>query len=121
MSESEFINAVIKKADCALLLDVNNIYVNSINHRYDPFEFLASLPGERTAYIHIAGHYEEADDLRVDTHGTAVIDPVWALLEKSYALFGVKPTLLERDFNIPPLPELMSELDFIKQRQSQCL
>ena len=121
MSESEFINAVIKKADCALLLDVNNIYVNSINHRYDPFEFLASLPGERTAYIHIAGHYEEADDLRVDTHGTAVIAPVWALLEKSYALFGVKPTLLERDFNIPPLPELMSELDFIKQRQSQCL
>ena len=121
MSESEFINAVIKKADCALLLDVNNIYVNSINHRYDPFEFLASLPGERTAYIHIAGHYEEAQDLRVDTHGTAVIDPVWALLEKSYALFGVKPTLLERDFNIPPLPELMSELDFIKQRQSQCL
>ncbi len=120
MSESEFINAVIKKADCALLLDVNNIYVNSINHRYDPFEFLASLPGERTAYIHIAGHYEEAEDLRVDTHGTAVIDPVWALLEKSYALFGVKPTLLERDFNIPPLPELMSELDFIKQRQSQC-
>ncbi|QEY13297.1 DUF692 domain-containing protein [Cellvibrio sp. KY-YJ-3] len=121
MSESEFINAVIKKADCALLLDVNNIYVNSINHRYDPFEFLASLPGERTAYIHIAGHYEEADDLRVDTHGTAIIDSVWALLEKSYALFGVKPTLLERDFNIPPLPELMSELDFIKQRQSQCL
>lgn len=120
MSESEFINAVIKKADCALLLDVNNIYVNSINHRYDPFEFLASLPGERTAYIHIAGNYEEAEDLRVDTHGTAVIDPVWALLEKSYALFGVKPTLLERDFNIPPLPELMSELDFIKQRQSQC-
>lgn len=121
MSESEFINAVIKKADCALLLDVNNIYVNSINHRYDPFEFLASLPGERTAYIHIAGHYEEAEDLRVDTHGTAVIDPVWALLEKSYALFGVKPTLLERDFNIPPLPELMNELDFIKQRQSQFL
>lgn len=120
MSESEFINAVIKKADCALLLDVNNIYVNSINNRYDPFEFLASLPGERTAYIHIAGHYEEAEDLRVDTHGTAVIDPVWALLEKSYALFGVKPTLLERDFNIPPFPELMSELDFIKQRQSQC-
>lgn len=121
MSESEFINAVIKKADCALLLDVNNVYVNSINHRYDPFEFLASLPGERTAYIHIAGHYEEADDLRVDTHGTAVVDPVWELLEKTYTLFGVKPTLLERDFNIPPLPELMRELDFIKRRQAQFL
>ena len=117
MSESEFINAVIKKADCALLLDVNNIYVNSINHRYDPYEFLASLPGERTAYIHIAGHFEEAEDLRVDTHGTPVINPVWKLLEKTYELFGVKPTLLERDFNIPPLPELMSELEEIKKRQ----
>lgn len=117
MSESEFINAVIKKADCALLLDVNNIYVNSINHQYDPYEFLASLPGERTAYIHIAGHYHEAEDLRVDTHGTAVISPVWDLLDKAYALFGVKPTLLERDFNIPPLPDLIAELGEIKKRQ----
>jgi uncharacterized protein (UPF0276 family) len=117
MSESEFINAVIKKSDCALLLDVNNVYVNSINHQYDPFEFLASLPGERTAYIHIAGHYHEAEDLRIDTHGTSVIAPVWGLLEKAYQLFGVKPTLLERDFNIPPLPELMGELDEIKHRQ----
>ncbi len=117
MSESEFINAVINKADCALLLDVNNIYVNSINHGYDPYEFLASLPGERTAYIHIAGHYHEAEDLRVDTHGTPVIASVWQLLEKSYELFGIKPTLLERDFNIPPLSELMAELDEIKKRQ----
>lgn len=119
MSESEFINAVIKKADCALLLDVNNIYVNSINHGYDPYEFLASLPGERTAYIHIAGHYEEANDLRVDTHGTAVIQTVWDLLDKAYALFGVKPTLLERDFNIPLLPDLLAEVDCIKQCQSK--
>jgi uncharacterized protein (UPF0276 family) len=117
MTESEFINAVIKKADCALLLDVNNIYVNSINHNYDPYEFLASLPGERTAYIHIAGHYKEAEDLRVDTHGAPVIASVWSLLDKTYELFGVKPTLLERDFNIPPLPELMLELDEIKKRQ----
>jgi len=121
MSESEFINAVIRKADCALLLDVNNIYVNSINHGYDPHEFLASLPGERTAYIHIAGHYHEADDLRVDTHGMAVIDPVWQLLEKAYELFGVKPTLLERDFNIPPLPELLAEINEIKIRQQPVL
>jgi uncharacterized protein len=119
MSESEFIRAIINKADCALLLDVNNIYVNSINHRYDPYEFLASLPGERTAYIHIAGHYEEAEDLRVDTHGAPVIHPVWQLLEKAYGLFGVKPTLLERDFNIPPLPELLAELNEIKIRQQQ--
>ncbi len=117
MTESEFINAVIKKADCALLLDVNNIYVNSINHNYDPYEFLASLPGERTAYIHIAGHFKEAEDLRVDTHGAPVIASVWDLLDKTYELFGVKPTLLERDFNIPPLPELMGELDEIKKRQ----
>ncbi len=121
MSESEFINAVVKKADCALLLDVNNIYVNSINHKYDPYEFLASLPGERTAYVHIAGHYEEAEDLRVDTHGAPVIHPVWQLLEKTYELFGVKPTLLERDFNIPPLPELLAELNEIKIRQQSVL
>jgi uncharacterized protein (UPF0276 family) len=118
MSESEFINAVIKKADCALLLDVNNIYVNSINHGYDPYEFLASLPGERTAYIHIAGHYKEAEDLRVDTHGAAVIQPVWDILAKAYALFGVRPTLLERDFNIPSVPELITELALIKKHQS---
>jgi uncharacterized protein (UPF0276 family) len=117
MTESEFINAVIKKADCALLLDVNNIYVNSINHNYDPYEFLASMPGDRTAYIHIAGHYKETEDLRVDTHGAPVIASVWDLLDKTYELFGVKPTLLERDFNIPPLPELMAELDDIKKRQ----
>lgn len=117
MSESDFINTVVKKADCALLLDVNNIYVNSINHGYDPYEFLASLPGERTAYIHIAGHFKEAEDLRVDTHGAPVIASVWQLLEKTYELFGVKPTLLERDFNIPPLSELMAELDEIKKRQ----
>lgn len=117
MTESEFINAVIQKADCALLLDVNNVYVNSINHNYDPYEFLASLPGERTAYIHIAGHYKEAEDLRVDTHGAPIIASVWELLDKAYELFGVKPTLLERDFNIPPLPELMAELDEIKKRQ----
>ena len=121
MTESEFINAVIKKADCALLLDVNNIYVNSINHGYDPYEFLAGLPGERTAYIHIAGHYEEAEDLRIDTHGAAVINTVWQLLEKSYELFGVKPTLLERDFNIPPLNELLAELNEIKIRQQAAL
>jgi uncharacterized protein (UPF0276 family) len=117
MSEAEFINAVIKEADCALLLDVNNIYVNSINHRYDPIQFLNSLPGERTAYIHVAGHYHEAEDLRVDTHGAPVIDPVWSLLEHAYERFGVKPTLLERDFNIPSVAELMAELAEIKNRQ----
>ncbi|HET9680121.1 MAG TPA: DUF692 domain-containing protein [Gammaproteobacteria bacterium] len=113
MSELEFVNAVLERADCRLLLDVNNIYVNSINHSYDPEEFLKSLPAERVAYCHIAGHFEEAPDLRVDTHGSDVIDPVWSLLDTAYQQFGVIPTLLERDFNIPPLPELLSEVDRI--------
>lgn len=117
MSEIEFINAVIAGADCDLLLDVNNIYVNSINHGYDPIEFLHGLPGERTTYIHVAGHYEEAEDLRVDTHGADVIDPVWSLLSAAYQRFGVLPTLLERDFNIPPIAQLLSEVTVIRDMQ----
>lgn len=119
MSEIEFINAVIERADCLLLLDVNNIYVNSINHRYDPVEYLYALPGNRIAYSHIAGHAEEAEDLRVDTHGADVIDPVWDLLDKAYARFGVFPTLLERDFNIPPLEELLAEVKTITSIQQR--
>ncbi len=119
LAEIDFINAVLEEADCGLLLDVNNIYVNSINHRYDPVEFLKSLPGERIVYAHIAGHYEEAEDLRVDTHGADVIDPVWGLLDVAYAHFGVMPTLLERDFNIPSLPEVLSEIDTILRYQQK--
>ena len=118
MSEVEFINAVIAQADCDLLLDVNNIYVNSINHRYDPHEFLAALPGERAAYLHVAGHFVEAEDLRVDTHGADVIDPVWELLDAAYGHFGPLPTLLERDFNIPPIDELLHEVDTIRRLYS---
>lgn len=119
MPEIDFINAVLSEADCDLLLDVNNIYVNSINHRYDAEAFLKALPAERVTYFHIAGHYDEADDLKVDTHGAPVIDPVWSLLETAYAHFGVVPTLLERDFNIPPLPELLAEAGQIAERQAQ--
>lgn len=118
MTELAFINAVLEQADCDLLLDVNNIYVNSINHRYDPAAFLAGLPAERVRYVHVAGHYVEAEDLRVDTHGSDVIDPVWALLERAYARFGAQPTLLERDFNIPPLPRLLEEIEQIRRRQA---
>ncbi len=118
MSELEFINAVLEEADCDLLLDVNNIYVNSVNHGYDAEAFLLGLPGERVAYLHIAGHYDEAEDLIIDTHGADVIDPVWRLLERAYAAFGVMPTLLERDFNIPPLATLLLEVDRIRQLQS---
>ena len=119
MSEAEFINAVIREADCDLLLDVNNIYVNSINHRYDAAAFLKALPGERTTYIHVAGHYVEAHDLRVDTHGSDVIDDVWQLLGLAYQTFGVLPTLLERDFNIPPLGDLVREVEHIARIQDQ--
>lgn len=118
MSEIDFINAVIEEADCDLLLDVNNIHVNSINHNYDAADFLKQLPGERATYIHVAGHYEEAADLRVDTHAADVIDPVWDLLSAAYSHFGVLPTLLERDFNIPSYGHLMGELTHIKQLQA---
>jgi hypothetical protein len=119
MSEIDFINAVLVEADCDLLIDINNIYVNSVNHRYDPVEFLKALPPERISYSHIAGHYNEADDLIVDTHGADVIDPVWQLLDTAYELFGVFPTLLERDFNIPPVAELLREVDRIGDTQDR--
>ncbi len=119
MTEIEFINAVLEEADCGLLLDVNNIYVNSINHRYDAEEFLAALPADRVVYFHVAGHYVEAEDLRVDTHAADVIDPVWRLLDKAYEHCGVVPTLLERDFNIPPLADLLGEMDVIIELQKK--
>jgi uncharacterized protein (UPF0276 family) len=119
MAEIEFINAVLEEADCDLLLDINNIYVNSVNHRYDPVEFMKGLPAERITYAHIAGHYNEAEDLIVDTHGADVIDTVWDLLDKAYEHFGVFPTLLERDFNIPPVPELLKEVDQIVTAQNK--
>lgn len=118
LSELEFINAVLAEADCDLLLDVNNVYVNSINFDYDPYEFLRGIDGSRTVYVHIAGHYEEAPDLRVDTHGSAVIEPVWDLLSAAYQTWGVLPTLLERDFNFPPMPELLGEVERIRSLQA---
>jgi hypothetical protein len=117
MSEQDFTLAVLQEADCQLLLDVNNIYVNSVNHGYDALQFLRAMPGERIAYYHIAGHFNEAEDLLIDTHGAAVIDPVWQLLAQAYQLHGVKPTLLERDFNIPELSVLCEELEKIKALQ----
>ncbi|MDQ3195946.1 MAG: HvfB family MNIO-type RiPP peptide maturase [Burkholderiales bacterium] len=121
LSELEFINAVVAEADCWLHLDVNNVYVNSVNHRYDAVEFLRGLPRERVAYLHIAGHYNEAEDLIVDTHAADVIERVWQLLEFTYRHFGVHPTLLERDFNIPPLADLTREVERIAGMQAQAL
>lgn len=118
MNEIEFITAVLEEADCGLLLDINNIYVNSVNHQYDALSYLRALPADRIAYGHIAGHYNEEVDLIVDTHGADVIDTVWDLLEKAYQHFGVFPTLLERDFNIPALDELLIEVDRIAALQA---
>lgn len=114
MPEIDFINAVLAEADCDLLLDVNNIYVNAINHRYEASDFLARLPGERITYFHIAGHYDEADDLKVDTHGAPVKADVFALLDAACTRFGPRPTLLERDFNIPPYADLVAELGQVR-------
>ena len=119
MSELDFVNAVLREADCDFLLDVNNIYVNSINHSYDPYEYLAGVDGSRSVYMHVAGHYVEAEDLRIDTHGADVIDPVWELLRTAYRHYGVLPTLLERDFNFPPLPVLLEEVTRIRSLQAE--
>jgi len=119
MDEMSFIRAVVEAADCDLHLDVNNLYVNSVNHGYDPQEFLRGLPGERIVYIHVAGHDRDGPDLIIDTHGQAVIDPVWALLEAAYDGFGLSPTLLERDFNIPGLEPLAKEVEHIAELQQR--
>jgi uncharacterized protein (UPF0276 family) len=118
MNEIDFFNAVVNEADCDILLDINNIYVNSVNHGYNAEEFLNAIPAKRIAYAHIAGHYVEADDFLVDTHGATIIDPVWKLLGKAYELYGIFPTLLERDFNIPSLAELSKEVQTIKTIQN---
>ena len=117
MTEIEFMKAVLEEADCDLLLDINNIVVNSINHQYDPREFMLAMPKERIKYFHLAGHLVEAEDLRVDTHGDAVADQVWQLLANAYEHFGPVPTLLERDFNFPPIEDLLTEIRRIKTMQ----
>ena len=121
LSELEFVNAVLAEADCDLLLDVNNIYVNSINFGYDPYEFLAGIDAARTQYLHLAGHYEQGPDLRIDTHGAEVIEPVWKLLGAAFDRHGTVPVLLERDFNFPPFNELLGEVDRIRALQAAAL
>jgi uncharacterized protein (UPF0276 family) len=119
MSEAEFIGAVLAEADCDLHLDVNNVFVNSVNFGFDPRAYIDALPAERIAYLHMAGHERQAADLVIDTHGEAVIEPVWALLDHAYGRFGRIPTLLERDFNIPPLAELLPEVVRIRALQDR--
>lgn len=117
LSEIDFLRAVLAEADCDLLLDVNNLVVNACNHGYDAAAFLAQVPAERVACIHVAGHYDEAPDLKIDTHGASVQQPVWSLLAQAYAHCGLVPTLLERDFNLPPLAELLAEVEHIRTLQ----
>ena len=117
LAEIDFLRAVLEEADCDLLLDVNNLFVNAINHGYDAAGYLAAIPAERVVYLHVAGHYDEAADLKIDTHGAAVKGAVWALLEQAYRLFGTLPTLLERDFNFPPLGDLLAEVEQIRAFQ----
>lgn len=117
MGEIEFTREILARADCDLLLDVNNVYVNSVNHRYDARAFISAMPPERVAYLHVAGHFNEAPDLIVDSHAASVIDPVWDLLDHAYAHCGARPTLLERDANFPPLADLLAELARIREIQ----
>lgn len=127
MKEEAFISAVVEEADCMLHLDVNNIYVNSNNFGFDPLEYMKSLPLSKVCYMHVAGHYVEDDGIIVDTHGADVIDPVWSLLETSYDLLDtampkgfsaqMMPTCLERDFNFPEVPVLVSEVERIHRIQ----
>jgi uncharacterized protein (UPF0276 family) len=119
MDELTFTNAVLREADCDLLLDVNNVYVNSINHGFDPQTFLAGIDTGRVVAMHVAGHFDESDTLKIDTHGASVKPVVWALLAEAYARFGVQPTLLERDFNYPAFSELVSELQTIRRLQEE--
>jgi len=123
MTEQEFISAIVREADCLLHLDVNNVYVNSRNFGFDPEDYLKSLPLDKVCYLHMAGHYAEPDGFLIDTHGAGIIDPVWDLLDVTYTMLGeragVLPTCLERDFNFPPLAELLLEMRRIRDRQQQ--
>ncbi|MFN3289166.1 MAG: DUF692 domain-containing protein [Acinetobacter sp.] len=119
MSEADFVSEVLQQADCELLLDVNNVYVNSINHGSDGYAFIRAMPKERIRYIHIAGHEQVEKDLLIDTHSAEVCDSVWQLLQHTYQVCGVKPTLLERDFNIPSWKALQDEMTKITIMQQE--
>jgi uncharacterized protein len=110
MSEWEFYNQVVRGADCFYMLDINNVYVSSQNHGFDPRAYLASIDYERVVQVHLAGHTRESDGTIVDTHDHPVADPVWALYRETYREYGPFPTLLEWDEKIPPMPDVLAEL-----------
>ncbi len=108
--EWEFLTAIAAQADCLVLLDVNNIFVSSRNHDFDALEFLRGVPVDRVRQIHLAGHSRNGD-LLIDTHDHPVPDPVWDLYAQAVGIFGNVPTMIERDADIPPLAELLAELE----------
>jgi hypothetical protein len=117
MTEWEFLSAVVQKADCFLLLDVNNIYVSSYNHGFDPMDYLRGIPAERVWQHHLAGH-ENTGNLIIDTHDHPIIDPVWELYRQTAKWLGPVSTMIERDANIPPLEELVDELSRARETAS---
>jgi uncharacterized protein (UPF0276 family) len=122
LSEIDFINAILQEADCDLLLDVNNVYVNSFNHQYNAKKFIEQLPMHKVKYIHMAGHEKVADDLIIDTHGEAIIDPVYDLFAFTIQQLNRDvPVLLERDFNIPELIQLQGEINRLRAIKQQIL
>lgn len=116
MDELAFTNAVLAEADCDLLLDVNNVYVNACNHGYDPRRFIADLPSRAIRYFHIAGHWRRDDGILIDTHGAAVCEEVLELARHAVALHGSRPLLLERDNQLPPWRELCEEANALRRR-----
>jgi len=120
VSEWEFLREIAQRADCLLLLDVNNIYVSSVNHEFDPLDYLQAIPVDRVQQIHLAGHENHGDYL-IDTHDHPVSDPVWELYDAAVRRFGSVSTMIERDDNIPPLEELCSELDAARQLAERAL
>ncbi|HEX2796555.1 MAG TPA: DUF692 domain-containing protein [Immundisolibacter sp.] len=110
LTEWEFLAALAEETDCLLLLDVNNVYVSACNHGFDPLRYLAAIPPARVVQLHIAGH-RDVDGFKIDTHDAPVCEAVWALYAQAAQRFATAATLLERDDAIPPLPELIAELD----------
>lgn len=109
ITEWEFVRAISEKADCLILLDVNNVYVSSVNHEFNPMEYIQHIPAERVYQIHLAGHLNKGDYI-IDTHDHDIIAPVWELYAQTIKQMGFISTMIERDDDIPPLSELLKEL-----------
>jgi uncharacterized protein (UPF0276 family) len=119
MSEWEFLREVAERADCAILLDINNIYVSSVNHGFDALTYLRSIPKDRVRQLHLAGHSDLGGHL-IDTHDHPIVEPVWNLYRAAVAQFGAVPTMIERDDNIPALGELVAELQIARDLSRGC-